>query len=129
MVNPRPWAVVSGALAVGMGMGAAAAAVLSGDDRQSEVVGPGIVLTSEPAGDESEARASRDSATDTAAATDTPDAPTERPQQDPPGQTRAVPSPSAAAPQPVPAPPPAPQPVVVGDSADSASELSADSAD
>ena len=127
MTNPRPWVVVSGALAMGLGMSAAAASVLADDSRHSEVVGPGIVLTAEPSDDTRPD--SRDEPPTTSAAADSPDAPVERarqPGRERPGQPTTAPDPPPAS-SPVPAPPPAPQPVTDSDSAGSAS--SADSPD
>jgi hypothetical protein len=130
MVSPRPWLVVSGALAVGVSMGAAAVTALSGDASQREVVGPGIVLTAEPS---DEPNPTPNDEAGSAAASTAPEAPVERPprgeSRERPAPTTAGPAPPPAQPGPAPAPPPAPQPVTVAESDDSATEWSAESAD
>lgn len=133
MVSPRPWVVVTGALAMGLGIGGAAATVLSGEGGQNEVVGPGVVLTAEPSAEPN--LASSDDTPEPTVASDAPAAPVDRPARESSEQRRGATSPTSAspdpvaAPDPVPAPAPAPQPVVAGDDADSPSESSADSAD
>lgn len=128
-MSPRPWVVVGGALAVGIGMGAAAATGLSGEARKHEVVGPGIVLTAEPSDDPSPT--SFDGRSPAAVGT-APEASAGRatggsqPQSTP---TPVDPAPQPDQPGPAPAPPPAPQPVTDAESDDSATEWSADSAD
>lgn len=117
-MNPRPWLVVSGALAIGAGVGAGSAALMTDTGGQSEIVGPGIVLTAEPSAepDPTPSGAGEPAAPTTPAESDSKLVASPTP---PTSEQPAQPAPA----QPAPAPPPAPQPV---DDADSPDEMSDD---
>jgi outer membrane biosynthesis protein TonB len=130
MVSPRPWLVISGALALGVGVGAAGVTIMTGDGREAQVLGPGIVLTAVPSDDPGPTASSLPGPEATGAAVDSPE-PTPVPEPAPvvtpvPAPAPPPPPPAPAPVAPAPAPAPAPQPVDDDDDDDDDDEGSAD---